>query len=181
MKYLYHFRAPNFSGDKLYPLNTLKDIYPQIYEQQLSKYQGREALLTEIIPKLNCLWNDVVHCVPIHPYYIYETLQNCGLQVNWHRRCFQIPVIRLAGMPTVWYIHRPNKANPDQEAVEVEWFNPELYQELTEISLATTEYYRDTIAKGQRPLLHAGVPHVLVQGVLDVSNVKIITAGEKPS
>ncbi|MBK8551651.1 MAG: hypothetical protein IPL53_11555 [Ignavibacteria bacterium] len=67
MNYLYHRVPKNLRGNVLYPLNTLKEIHPDLYEQQASKYAGREHITCQIIPILNCLWNDVLHFSAVNP------------------------------------------------------------------------------------------------------------------
>jgi hypothetical protein len=59
-KLAYHILKDNFTGDIIYPLNQLKDIYPDHYTREIKKYEGREKLMDVRNPILNCLWNDVV-------------------------------------------------------------------------------------------------------------------------
>ncbi len=67
MIYLYHSVPKNLQGNILYPLNTLKEKHPEIYEQQVSKYVGREHMTQQRIPILDCLWNDVLHFSAVNP------------------------------------------------------------------------------------------------------------------
>ena len=67
MIYLYHSVPKNLEGSILYPLNTLKGKHPDIYEQQVSKYVGREHIKEQRIPILDCLWNDVLHFSAVNP------------------------------------------------------------------------------------------------------------------
>jgi glycosyltransferase involved in cell wall biosynthesis len=43
--FLYHKRKADMQGDILYPLNTLKEIHPEISTEIVKKYDGREWLL----------------------------------------------------------------------------------------------------------------------------------------
>ena len=61
-------------GETLYPLNKLKDVYSNIYEEARSKYKGREAVMRHKIPYLNCLWNDVLHLTVVHPQKLKDAL-----------------------------------------------------------------------------------------------------------
>ena len=48
-------------GDVLYPLNTLRGLYPDVFERERGKYAGREALLELRIPILDVLCNNALH------------------------------------------------------------------------------------------------------------------------
>ena len=64
MEYVYHMVPEELKGEYLIPLNELKRVYPNLYREYIQKYKDhtqRENLLTRKIPKLECLWNDVVH------------------------------------------------------------------------------------------------------------------------
>ena len=61
MPFVYHIRSADFRGTTLYPLNRLRDRYPDVYEAQRAKYRGREWLLEARVPLLDVLWNDVIH------------------------------------------------------------------------------------------------------------------------
>lgn len=81
MEYLYHILPQDMVGNHLVPLNHIKEIHPQIYEKELAKYDdhpGRQKLPKTNIPKLNCLWNDVVQFCPIHPNKLYKGWLHIG-------------------------------------------------------------------------------------------------------
>ena len=59
MSQIIHLKPPIIYSDYLFPLNVLKKEYPEIDKQEVKKYRGREGLTQVVIPKLNCLWNDV--------------------------------------------------------------------------------------------------------------------------
>jgi len=50
--YLYHRVDPELKGTTLYPLNQLKNIYPDVYERHVKKYAGRGQwpLLYHLVP-----------------------------------------------------------------------------------------------------------------------------------
>lgn len=78
--YVYHRRTKNFRGDWIVPLNLMPhmDGFSKIHQLAMSKYQGREHLLSRIIPTLNCLWNDVIFLSPLHPNKHYEEYKKIG-------------------------------------------------------------------------------------------------------
>jgi hypothetical protein len=67
MVFVYHGVPSEIVGDVLYPLNQLATIAPEAYELQRSKYLGREAVLDARISPEGLLFNDTVHCAPLHP------------------------------------------------------------------------------------------------------------------
>ena len=176
-RYVYHRRAPGFRGETIYPLHALAERFPDLYDAQRAKYAGREALMDNIVPLLGRRWNDVVHCAPIHPHRVYRALAEAGdaPQLGERRQFFRIPVGRLAGVRAVWFTY-PADERPAFPigADQVAWFDPTRYEELTAVPPRTCAYYRAELAAGRPPLLYRHVPHVLVDGPIDVADVDII-------
>lgn len=80
IQYVYHIHRGMFIGEQIVPLNQMpyRDGFEEVYKKAISKYVGREHLLTLVIPTLNCLWNDVVFLSPVHPHKQYEELIKIG-------------------------------------------------------------------------------------------------------
>ncbi len=76
--YLYHWVPDDMIGDTLYPLNILKHTHPDLYTKKVSKYIGREKVMDQIIPILDCLWNDVLHFTAVHPKDVKDALIKAG-------------------------------------------------------------------------------------------------------
>lgn len=73
------------TGEALISLNEIKLMHPELYKTYSKKYfdhPERESLLLKSIPKLNCLWNDVIFLLPLHPYYVYEALHSHGVSIK---------------------------------------------------------------------------------------------------
>ena len=83
MNYLYHMIPLNMQRNVLYPLNDLREIYPKIYKEHKKKYTGREHLLKVEIPRLNCLWNDVLHLTAVNPINVMNALIESGSKSNF--------------------------------------------------------------------------------------------------
>ena len=66
MNYIYHIKPEPFMGTSLIPLNSM-DRNSALYKNHAEKYIGRENLMLEVIPKLNCKWNDVVQFSTLNP------------------------------------------------------------------------------------------------------------------
>ena len=85
LPFIYHKKPPAMQGQVRYPLNVLKEVAPRAYEAELAKYQGREELLKMTIPKLGCLWNDVLHC-SLKMKLKEEPLNDCRFCAEWFKR-----------------------------------------------------------------------------------------------
>jgi hypothetical protein len=167
---LYHKVPGEMLGSVLYPLNLLKNIFPNVYEKQVCKYQGRAELLRRVVPYLDCLWNDVVHLCPVHPSKIYGSLRQVGYGYP-ATSFFEIDSASLdqgkmavmkypVGTEERFYYHRP----------------PDAFPGIDQLPAATAEYYKECRAKGTQPLLFAYVTHVLYKGSIDVGALPIIEA-----
>lgn len=169
--YFYHRRPDNMRSNILYPLNQLKDIYPDIYEKQVAKYMGREHLLDVNIPFLNCLWNDVLHLSPVHPKDMDEAWRENGF--NYELEFFEIDLDDLDRSNLVIYKYEELKINRTDER-DIIPFSEEYVLGNNKVRQITKEYFKKCQEEGTKPLLFVGVPHILYKGSIDVSKSKII-------
>ena len=105
MAYVYHERPAAMHGATLYPLNTLRSVNEGRYTLEARKYSRREEVRRERIPRLGCLWNDVVHCLPMHPSRVYQALVECGLTPG-RRYWFALDIARIMKNPCAWFDFR---------------------------------------------------------------------------
>jgi hypothetical protein len=177
-------------GEVLYPLNQLAKVDSRSHELQRSKYEGRERLLQMSIPGLDLLWNDTLHCAPIHPHLLYEARRALDLLPSpWMTgRFFEIPLERILVNPVIWFSGgapiRPAGGEDDHAASfgrEFERFDAARYHELPEVPVAHLSYLRRMKDSGKRPLTFAYIPHVLVAGSIDVAGVRTIAWDEPAS
>jgi hypothetical protein len=137
--------------------------------------------MREVVPLVDVLWNDLVHCAPIHPSHVYRALLEAGARVG-PAQFFRIPVAALAGRRTVWFDPRGERSRTfPLEPDEVRWFDPTIYRELDTIPDQTRAYYQASLASGRRPLLFVGIPHVLVQGSIEVADTAIVDWSHPPT
>jgi hypothetical protein len=190
MQHVYHWKPPGFRGAVIYPLNQLRAVYPDRYEAAAAKYRGREWLMDEVIPLLGVRWNDVVHCAPIHPRHVYVALQRHDPQPVAAREWFRIPVARLRPHRVVYYKHRflpplppapRTAADQAAYAADFEPFAEARYRELAALPAATIAHFESALAGGRRPLLFNWVPHILVDGTIDVSGVAVVEWSRPPA
>jgi hypothetical protein len=182
-QYIYHLVPRDMQGNTLYPLNELKSRWPDVYARAIAKYDehpGRKLLPQRVIPKLGCLWNDVVQCAGLHPKLLYQALTERGLTVSSNLHFYQIPVERLDGKPLVVFYSDP----PDGRDVgaplddsEIDLLTVHEYREQTMLTARTLAWFDHLAAVGKVFGLFVGVPHILVQGSIDVHGVQVITWG----
>lgn len=183
VQYVYHRRNPDFIGNWIIPLNIMPymDGYSEVYKNAIAKYEGRENLLTVVIPTLNCLWNDVVFLSPIHPHKQYEEYKKIGFTTQ-KRQFYKIPVSLLEEKRvTVWkwlsYKKYPQN-DPIHDSIESYCsMNYSHYQELEELPEDTQEYYRLCFdpenPKLCPPFAWYRIPHILCQDPIDISDERI--------
>ncbi len=160
-------------GTILYPLNVLKKTHPEIYNEHVKKYEGREKLLSTEIPTLKCLWNDVIHFTAIHPQVLKDNLAQANIAydpMSW----FKIPISLIKGKKsTAFTYHRNQNLIPTFKKYEV--FDPNRMEVYRAVPAETIEYYKQKKAEDTKPLLFHLIPHILYTGSIDTKNLEIIT------
>lgn len=160
-------------GDRLYPLNEIKDIFPEIYDEAIKKYKDREFVMEQKIPFLNCLWNDVIHLSAVNPAEIKELLSEIGGEMK-ARRFYQIDPYLLEKEKTIIYLHAHKIYEEKLDQKNFTQYNPEKVFEYSIIPEETKKYYKREIAAGNRPLLWHRIPHFFYRGSLDITKLKIL-------
>lgn len=167
MQSLYHFVPENMRGDTLYPLNELEDVYPEIYERQKNKYEGREFVTQREIPYLNCLWNDVLHLTAVHPKEIKKEL---GSSKTF--QAFVIDPHQLEPSNTVVYLCQQKGRELSEN--DFKPYNPNEIDKYSDLPKETKEYYKRMQEADKRPLMFVRVPHILYQGSINTSDLEVV-------
>lgn len=175
MAYLYHSVPKNLKGNILYPLNVLKQKHPDIYEQQVSKYAGREQLLKHRIPILDCLWNDVLHFPSVNPREIKQALIEGGGNPDIIMRYYQVDPKLIPRENAIVYLYAHADIKDKLNETNFVSYNPDEAAKYSSMPQATKDYYREIIGNGGRPLLYHRIPHILYKGTLDISDVTIVS------
>lgn len=192
MAYLYHLVPEDIRGGVLYPLNMLKDIYPDVYEKEASKYTEsfhvgelgivtRDTVLNWKIPHFNCFWNDVLHLSPVKPEEIKQALIEAGANAKRVFYYYQIDPSLLNTGRAIVYLYNDaghdltGRGFPPSEPDEVRNYNPEEVGTLPSLLKDTKNYYKKMISEGKRPLIYRRVTHVLYKGTLKISDLKIVS------
>lgn len=172
MKYVYHGVPEQMVGSQLIPLNYMPAHMQSIRDKNLEKYEGREEILERKIPLLDCLWNDVVQFLPLHPQTVFELQKEFGLipKVPPYK-FFEINLETLHPDDTVVFF----KSKPGEENTNVTWLKDTDFDALQTIPQATVDYFKTLIGTGELPFNYQFIPHIVHKGPVDISDVKIIT------
>lgn len=162
-------------GTVLYPLNSVKEEHPDIYEQQVSKYVGREHITQQKIPILDCLWNDVLHFSAVNPKVIKQALIEAGRNPDFTMSYYQVDpkLIEPKNAIVYLYVHADKRHKMNEENFVP--YNPDEVKKFSSMPQATTDYYNEMIGNGERPLLYHKIPHILYKGTLDITDLPVIS------
>lgn len=174
---LYHLVPEEMSGTMLYPLNQLKSLHPAIHDYAVNKYIGREAVMQQVIPLLNCLWNDVVFLSPVHPEKIHVARRREGLAADTSKKrdWFILQSEKLIQRQLVLFRHRPQwfiEQEPEKSEyvpftkLQVSEMNS--LSELPDCAIWSIRKFRE------KSLLQGFIPHLLYKGVIDVTHAEIV-------
>ena len=180
MNHVYHIVPKEMNGEFLFSLNELRLIHTELYKIYSKKYfdhPDREYLLSRSIPKLNCLWNDVIFLLPLHPYYVYEALNSLGVSIKNDWMFYEIPTQRLMeNKNAVYFYNKENYKGPaanisDEEVQIIDIIS---YQECSALPSDTLVYFTEEHKKGVNFGMFAYIPHILSLGNINVKGVNKI-------
>jgi hypothetical protein len=180
-RFVYHMVPEEMIGEKLLPLNALGKIHPPLYEKYTEKYfdhPERSQLLKKQVPKLHCLWNDILHFLPLHPHHVYQTLKSLDINTKTELPFFKIPIERLLANQNAIYLYsKEHYRGPAAEIAEEEirLIKIEDYKEMTSIPSDTADYFKNEKDKGKPMGMFHLIPHLLSLGEVDIQGVEIIT------
>ena len=164
------------TGAILYPLNELKDIYPELYRENVGRYVGREEVMEQRIPPLNCMWNDVLHLSAVHPTTIDKELAAHGRHLR-AKEFYEIDPFTLDPKNTIVYLNQWSSPEERLSADSFLGYDPHNIATYDIFPDSTREYYAEKIALGEYPLLWHGIPHILYKGRIDIKDATVIDLG----
>ena len=173
MGVVYHQVPPRLVGDVLVPLHRLAELDATAHAAELAKYDGRETLLELRLPG-GLLWNDVLHCAPLHPHLLFAARLAHGLAETERRTFFEIPLDRVASHPVFWL------TQDDDGELQFEPFDPTRYRPLDRVPEAHLSHLRERAGTGRPARPFAFVPHVLVAGPIEVAGLRTVRWDEPP-
>ncbi len=163
------------TGTTLFPLNELQDTYPDLYEENKIKYEGRENLMGAIIPRLNCKWNDVLFFSTVHPQKVKEFLNKFGYgyKIDW--TFYQIPIEDLDVSKIAILEDKSTNIQDCLTPDNIKEYDRETFGKYAELAELNKEYLTKVLSeRGQTFHLFAGAVHVLYKGSIDVSKYEKI-------
>ena len=174
MSFLYHRVPENMQGTILYPLNELKSIYPDVYQTEVQKYEGREHIPTQTVFFLNCLWNDVLHLSALHPSEITKAYATLGYEKKT-TSYFEIDPHTFEPEKTVVYLYSPRTKGVQPPENDFVPYNPDAIEQYARFPQETLAYYKEMLSARKKPLLWHRVPHILYKGAIDTKNLPSIS------
>jgi len=175
MNYLYHRVPKNVRGNILYPLNAIKEIHPEIYEQEVSKYNGREHIARQQIPVLNCLWNDVLHFSAVNPKEVKHALIEAGKNPDFIMNCYQVDPKLIAPENAIVYLYAHTDDKDKLNENNFASFDPDEVAKFSPMPQATKDFYKEMIRTGGRTFLFHRIPHILYRGTIDITDLPIVS------
>jgi len=172
--YLYHMVPEDMQGDILHPLNSLKDIHPELYLSKVGKYDDRKHILEQFIPTLKCLWNDVLHLSSVNPKDLQKALVEAGMHPI-EMKFYQIDPNLLDPQKTTIYIYPEKGIKDSNNPKDFLEYDSNQLSEHSIISQVTKDYYKEKFSNQEKPLLFLGIPHVLHKGSIDIADLPVIT------
>ena len=177
MNYIYHLKPNPFIGNSLIPLNSM-DKDSELYKSHVQKYLGREHLMDEEIPKLDCKWNDVVQFSAIDPKILLNKLKEIFPNTKVIRaEYFKISIEQVIPKYEVALFQR----NPLQEKGNFKIYpedikilkSPDDFQELYEVPERTLQYWEEVKLKNDKPLWFPYIPHIFIKGNVDTTAFQV--------
>ncbi|MEI7741125.1 MAG: hypothetical protein WCJ29_01320 [bacterium] len=181
MASLYHEVPSEMVGKELIPLNELLKVAPDAHAKALAKYlpiedqNDREWLMRRHIKALgNCLWNDVLHFCPVHPFEIWEEVAHTGKP--FPRDFFEIDTRHFDPKKLEIFVY--SKApNANEEEFSDDEFVPYTSGALVAYGKTLPEaaraYFR-SLKVGDKFRRYHLVPHVLYRGTVNIDKAKRI-------
>ncbi len=185
LQYVYHAVPEKMLGTTLYPLNTLRTIYPEAYDIAAKKYEWRKHFLELTIPRLECLWNDVLHFTIVHPREILNELKAAGYNSNKSYLFYEIPIASLITSPyAVYYTPAPvldEKTYSEALQAPRHVIDPNRVKLPGEFDFryssfpeSTSQYFKFEFRHGRIPLIFNGLPHFLLRSPLETTGLHTI-------
>ncbi|MGZ6440943.1 MAG: hypothetical protein ACXWRU_12865 [Pseudobdellovibrionaceae bacterium] len=178
-QYAYHFKPQKMSGDFLIPLNGLRETHPATYAEHAKKYKGRETLMEEKIPILECLWNDVLHISPMNPQIIIDTWRKEGLyehaRIPREIEVYKIPTRLILEESTICFQSFNFDFHNYDPSLEKYWkFNHAAFQEQKEVEPKQLEIWQNDFKSGRAFFWYSHTAHILAKQQIDTRKCELI-------
>ena len=167
--YLFHHIPHKQVGDVIYPLNQLKEKYPDIYKQQYAKYDAINEKDVEI-PGFG-YWNDCVNLMPVNPGLVKKELEKYGNDTNWDWIFYKIEPKNLESSKPIIMVMSDTDGILKRDFIP---FSDETYQKYCHIGEATRTSFQKAKDNNEQPNTFARVPHVLYKGTISTKGLETV-------
>ena len=154
---LYHIVPKDMRGTILYPLNRLREIFPDLYELKRAKYIGREEVAATYVPVLDCYWGDVVQMVAVPTEVIQRRQKLRGKELY---RFFEIESDDL------------ERSNLCAWLDDFVLFDPTL--PVDRVSPEGKAFFEEKLRKDGWARPFVMIPHIFYKGEIDISGCPIV-------
>jgi hypothetical protein len=148
----------------------LREAYPAAFEMHVEKYIGRQRLMREVIPRLDCLWNDVLFMIAVSPKDFCKAYYGAGFPRLKPMRFFRIDPQALVERD----IEVLTGMGVNQPRGYARYSHDDL-SSYAAIPSATYAYWEsERLIGNYRPFLWMHIPHILYKGTIDTSELEIV-------
>lgn len=178
---LYHLKPRKMRGEKLYPLNQLRIVAPDIYEQEELKYRDYARLREVFIPPLACYWGDVIFMVAVPPSEIKGAYIEAGGSegLTLHYYAIDVATLDLKALAVLMMDEEGVSSESEflrrmEQGEGFAAYEDMLWKSYSTLPANTVRYYSDMFACGQTPQIYRTVPHVFYKGTIPVGHARNI-------
>lgn len=183
MEFIYHGVPIGLKGHTLYPLFSLKQKFPSLFEAEIKKYDDhpkRKELPFKLISPLQCARGEVLHFSPIHPSLIFKALKTVFPDYNRSVKFFKIPITKAQDLPIALFDmnregYQFGKEDPDHV---FDLISTDSYRELKIVPPAAYTFFNEWKQRGEASAPAWGkIPHIFIKGSIDITGCDIIDWG----
>ena len=167
--YLYHHVPNNQNGSVIYPLNQLKDRFPDLYTEHYAKYDNIKEKDVEI-PGFGS-WNDCVNLMPVNPGLVKAELEKYDHDTNWPWRFYRIDAEKLDTKKLIIMIMNDQSSTSRREFI---LFSKEAFKKYCHIGDVTRAVFQKAKDNNEQPNTFARVPHVLYKDSINTQGLEIV-------
>ncbi|MBP9667242.1 hypothetical protein KBD87_00340 [Candidatus Saccharibacteria bacterium] len=166
---LYHHVPEHQNGAVIYPLNQLKEKFPDIYKKQSAKYDTIQEKDVEI-PNFG-YWNDCVNLMPVNPGLVKIELDKYGHDTSWPWNFYKIDPDMLDHSKLIIMIMTEDDGIFKRHFMP---FTKGAYEKHCHIGEPTRRVFQEAKEMGEQPNTFARVPHVLYKDSIDTTGLEIV-------
>lgn len=167
--YVYHHVPQNQIGDIIYPLNQLKDTFPDIFRKQSAKYDNIQEKDVEILGF--GYWNDCINLMPVNPGLVKKELEKYGHDTNWQWLFYKIDTKQLNNSKLILMVTTDKSGTLERDFLP---FTKENFDKYCHIGEATRAIFQKAKDNYEQPNTFARIPHVLYKDSINTKGLEIV-------